>query len=155
MKNLLFIFSITAMLVFTAFKSQAQQTWDWEKYEISLDLPNDFRVVKNTTDEFEAEGEGMEIYMYIFENNISLGEMKEATIEAAIEMDLEEWDAVQDINTRGFKGKYIAGYLNGDAILLCGLINPDNITNFFVVITFHDDDEVAEEDAFEILESIR
>lgn len=155
MKKLLFTFSITSMLISITFNSQAQQTWDWEAYKISLDLPNDFNVVKNTVNEFEAEGDGMEIYMYVFKENISLGEMKDATIAAANEMDLEEWDVVQNIKTRGFKGKYVAGYLEGDAILLSGLINPDNDTNFFVVITFDDEDDVAEEAAFDILDSIR
>ena len=133
----------------------AQQTFDWDAYEISIDLPNDFSVTKNNDNEFEVVGEGMEVYMYIFEADISLSEMEEATTEAAIEMDLDEWDVVQSIETRGFEGKYIAAYLNGDAVLLCGLINPDNITNFFVLVTFYDDDENAEEAAFEILHSIR
>ena len=155
MKNLSYLFTLTSILVLSAFYCQAQHTWDWEAYEVSIDLPNDFKVVQNTSNEFEAEGEGMEIYMYIFESDISLREMKDATIEVAHEMELKEWDVVQNIKTRGFKGKYVAGYLNGRAVLLSGLINPDNITNFFVVLTFNDDDEVAEEDAFEILDSIR
>ena len=155
MKKLLFPFSIIAIFILITFKSQAQQTWDWEAYEVSLDLPNDFKVFKNTINEFEAEGEGMEIYMYVFEEDISLREMKDATIAVANEMALEEWDDVQNINTRGFKGKYIAGYADGEAILLSGLINPDNVTNFFVVITFDDEDEVAEAAAFDILDSIR
>ena len=155
MKSLFYTFSITLALVFTTSNLVAQQTWDWEAYEVSMDLPNDFKIVKNTDNEFEAEGDGMEIYMYIFESDISLSEMKDATIEAAVELELEEVDAVQNIKTRGFKGKYVAGLLDGDAVLLCGLINPNNITNFFVVITFADDDEVAEEVAFEIIDSIR
>ena len=155
MKNLFFAFSIISIFVLTTYSSHAQQTWDWDAYEISLDLPLDFEVTKNTANEFEAIGEGMEIYMYIFESDISLSEMRETTIEVANDMDLEEWDDVQNINTRGYKGKYVAGYLDGDAVLLCGLINPDNVTNFFVVITFDDEDEVAEEDAFDILDSIR
>lgn len=133
----------------------AQETWVWDTYKIAMDLPEDFKVLVNSDNEFEAEGDGMEIFMFVFEEDISLREMKNATVEAAIEMELEEVDAVQNIKTRGYEGKYVAGYLDGSAVLLCGLINPDNITNFFVAITFNDDDGVAEEAAFEILDSIR
>ncbi|MEM6320053.1 MAG: hypothetical protein AAF960_20440 [Bacteroidota bacterium] len=97
----------------------------------------------------------MELAMFIFEEDITLGEMKEAKIEVAHEMELEEWDDVQNVNTAEFKGKYVAGYVDGSAVLLCGLINPNNITNFFVVITFDDDNEVSEDTAFEILDSIQ
>lgn len=155
MKKLFNTVLLTAFFALISICTQAQQTWNWEAYQVSMDLPDDFKVIKNTNNEFEAEGEGMEIFMYIFESDITLGEMKDATIEVANEMELGEWDAVQNITTRGFKGKYIAGYLEGEAVLLSGLINPNNTTNFFVVITFDDDDEVAEEDAFKILDSIR
>jgi hypothetical protein len=155
MKNVLYTFLLTVVFLFSHLYSQAQQTWNWESYEVSIDLPNDFKVIKNTDNEFEAEGDGMEIYMYIFEEDISLGEMKDVTMAIAVDMGLEEWDVVENISTRGFKGKYIAGYLDEDAVLLSGLINPDNITNFIVVITFDDEDRVAEEDSFEILNSIR
>ncbi len=155
MKRLLNITLIAALTLFTAQATMAQQTWEWEAYKVMIDLPDDFEIVKNTDNEFEAEGEGMDIFMYIFEEDISLAEMKDATVLVASEMDLEEYDAVESISTRGYEGKYVAGYLEGQAVLLAGLINPNNVTNFFVVITFNDDDRVAEDDAFRILRSIR
>jgi hypothetical protein len=155
MKKILFSLLCVVFFGFISLDCQAQQTWEWEAYKVRIDLPEDFKVIQNTNNEFEAEGYGMGIYMYVFEENISLEEMKDATILAASEMELEEWDVVLNVKTQGFEGKYIAGYLNGYAILLCGLINPDNITNFFVVISFNDDDTTAEEAAFVILDSIR
>ncbi|MEM9548002.1 MAG: hypothetical protein AAGA77_18620 [Bacteroidota bacterium] len=155
MKNSFYALCIMLISVSISFSLEAQQTWDWDTYEVSIDLPDDFKVVKNTENEFDAVGDGMEIFMFIFESDITLDEMKDATLEVADEMRLEEVDSVEAISTRGFKGKYVAGYLEGDAVLLCGLINPKNITNFFVLVTFGDDDDVAEEDAFKILKSIR
>ena len=155
MKKLSSILSILLLIAIFSVETTAQQTWEWDAYQVKLDLPDDFKVTKNTDNEFEASGEGMEILMYIFEADISLSDMREATIEAANEMELEEWDAVQNVRTRGFEGKYVAGYLDEAAVLLCGLINPENTTNFFVAIVFDDEDEVAEEDAFDILNSIR
>ena len=134
---------------------KAQNTWVWRAYQVAIDLPTDFKVTKNTVNEFEAVRVGMQIYMYIFSENVSLNEMKGATISVANEIGLQAWDVVQDVNTRGYLGKYIAGYLDGDAVLLCGLINPNNLTNFIVAITFNDQDTVAEQDAMNILYSIR
>ena len=152
MKKVLSTLPIILILMLCSLYIQAQQTWIWESYKVSLDLPNDFKVTKNTNNEFEAEGIGMGIYMYIFEEDISLDDMKNVTISIANEMGLQEWDAVQNVSTRGFQGKYVAGYLDGNAVLLSGLINPNNVTNFIVVIMFDDRDEVAENDAFKFFE---
>ena len=146
------LFVITLLLF--AFNAQAQHTWTWDSYGISIDLPEDFEVVTNTDETFEAAGEGMEIMMYIFEEDISLDELDDATHIAAEEMELEEIDAIQNVTVDGLEGKYIAGYKDGDAVLLVGLLDPDSDVNFFVVITFNDDDPVAEEDAMHILDSI-
>ena len=35
-----------------------------------MDLPDDFKVLVNTDNEFEAEGDGMEIFMFVFEVRI-------------------------------------------------------------------------------------
>lgn len=155
MKRIINVLQIATMVVLSGSQLHAQQTWNWEAYEVSVDLPDDFKVIHNTDNEFEAEGDGMSLFMYIFEENITLDEMKDATISIANEMRLEEWDVVEDIETRAFEGKYIAGYLEGSAVLLCGVINPRNETNFIVVITFDDSDEVAEDDALKILQSLR
>ena len=58
----------------------AQQSWVWDSYDIAVDLPTDFKLSKNTDNEFEAIGEGMELAMFIFEEDITLGEMKEARV---------------------------------------------------------------------------
>lgn len=147
------LLSISFLLL--SFATMAQQTWEWSDYGISIDLPDDFEVSKNTHEEFDAEGDGMELMMYVFEEDITLEELDEATIIAAEEMELEEVDAVQDITIDGLEGQYIAGYKNGNAVLLVGLLDPDSETNFFVIITFHDEDDIAEDDAMGILESIR
>ncbi len=133
----------------------AQQTWTWEYYGISIDFPDGFQVVKNTENEFEANGNEMSFYMYIFEEDIAAEDMENATLQVASEMELEELDDVQAIQTRSFEGMYVAGYREGVAILLCGLIDPSTSTNFFVVIAFNDEDMNAEEAAFTMLDSIR
>ena len=155
MKSTFSIFVVILLCALFTTDMVAQQTWQWDAYKVKVDLPDDFKVTKNNDNEFEATGEGMELLMYIFEADITLDEMKQATIDAAKDMELEEWDSVENITTRGFEGKYVAGYAEGSAVLLSGLINPKNITNFFVVVLFNDDDDVAEEAAFDILDSIR
>lgn len=155
MKNLFSIFSICMVFMLATNDTIAQQTWEWDAYKVKVDLPDDFKVTKNNDNEFEAAGEGMDLLIYIFEEDITLDDMRDATVSVANDMKMEIVDAVQNIETRGFEGKYVAGYLEESAVLLCGLINPKNLTNFFVVIVFDDEDTVAEEDAFKILDSIR
>jgi len=154
MKHSMKLFLVIALVAIQS-NLLAQQTWKWDYYGIALDLPDDFEVVKNTNNEFEAEGAGMGLYIYIFEEDISIDEMDDATIEAATQMELEEIDDVEAFETRSFEGFYVAGYKDGAAILFAGVIDPESTTNFFVAISFGDDDEVAEDDAFDILDSIR
>ena len=58
---------LTLALVFGSLTVQAQQDWVWDAYDVSIELPDDFKVIKNSNNEFEAEGEGMEIFMFIFD----------------------------------------------------------------------------------------
>lgn len=133
----------------------AQQTWGWNTYGIAMDLPNDFEIVTNNENEFDAIGQGMELAMYVFKEAIALEDMDDATMAMASEWNLQEVDEVQSVDTGQFQGTYVDGYKDGDAVLLCGLIDPNSITNFFVIITFDDTDQVAQNDAFAILNSIR
>jgi hypothetical protein len=155
MKRSFILLSLFLMTLSSTTILQAQQTWLWTAYNVAIDLPDDFEITLNNDNEFEAIGDGMELYMYIFEADISLEEMKDATLETAMNMELEEVDVVQSIQTYDFEGQYVAAYMDGDAVLLCGLINPENFTNFFALVTFGDNDRVAEDEAFNILASIR
>ena len=71
-----------ALLLFVGGDLRAQQNWVWDAYKISIDLPDDFQLLKNNDNEFEVEGEGMDIFMFLFEEDISLNEMKDATLSA-------------------------------------------------------------------------
>ncbi len=133
----------------------AQTEWTWESYGVKITLPQDFKVTQNTDNEFSASGRGMEFYMFIFEQDISLEEMGDATLQAAAEAELDELDDIVDISTRSFKGKMVEGYKDGARAVFAGLINPNNHTNFFVLIMFDDNDVNAENKAVAILKSIK
>ncbi|MEM1321113.1 MAG: hypothetical protein AAGG75_12740 [Bacteroidota bacterium] len=134
---------------------QAQQTWVWKANEVNVELSENFKINKNSKNEFKAEGDGIELYMFIFEENMSLEQMKAATELAATEMELEQADVIKDISTSDFSGQYITGYKEEDAVILCGMVKPGEGINFFVAITFDNDDGVAQGHAFELLRSLR
>ena len=150
------IMAVAAALSLTTFAAQAQKEYLWDHYKMSIELPNDFKIVTNTDDEFECDGDGMHLYMYVFEDEkFSAADMKRETRDLAKRLKFEVKDEEYNINSHdGFEGKYVLGYKDGRQIMLCGLINTKNATNFWILIEFEDGDHVAEKDGLKILESL-
>ena len=145
--SLCFAMSFTYLVV--------DQVYVWEAYALEITVPDDFKVVKNTDEEFEMKGDGMGMYMYLFEQDITVNQMDEAVVEAAIAMEMGEVDAAQVIQGDGLDGFYVEGFKDGARVMLAGMIDPKSQTNFMMVITFYDEDGVAEADAIGIINSIR
>jgi hypothetical protein len=155
MKNNFLATAVVALLLSLSTTLSAQQEFVWEHYKMSIELPDDFKVVKNTDDEFECDGDGMHLYMYVFEDgNVTVEDMHDATRKLARELKFEIKDQDYEVDYNGFKGKYVLGYKEGLQVMICGLINPKNATNFFTVIVFEDGDHTAEEEGVRILNSL-
>lgn len=137
-----------------SFTFVADKSYVWDKYKLQLTVPDDFKVVKNTDNDFEMKGDGMELFMHIFEQNIAVDDMDDAVIEGAKAMKLQEIDDEQVIEGDGLDGYYVEGFKDGHRVMFAGMIDPKSHTNFFLVITFDDKDKQAETDAEEILESV-
>jgi hypothetical protein len=148
-----FITAIT-FFAFSSFTLIADKTYVWDKYKLQITVPDDFKVTKNNNTDFEMKGDGMELMMHIFEQNISVDDMDEAVIAGANAMKLEAIDAEEAIEGDGLDGYYVEGLKDGHRVMFAGMIDPKSRTNFFLVIIFADRDKQAEEDALEILESV-
>jgi hypothetical protein len=150
------LFFVIAILSFSSIQSvSAQQEYVWDAYKLSIELPDDFKVVKNTDEEFHCDGDGMNLFMYVFDDgNVTLDMMNDATHKLGRDMKFEMKDEHYDLDYNGFKGTYILGYKDGLQMMIAGLINPKNGTNFFIVIMFEDGDHVATEDGIAILNSL-
>lgn len=132
----------------------AQLTYRWDA-GVEVTLPDDFEVDKNIAGEFTASAEGMEFNMFIFEEDISLDDMNDYTMEIAKEMDVADLEEIRNIKTKsGFEGKYVEGNADGTVVIVAGLIDPESTNNFFVVISYYDDDDLAAEDSIKILNSL-
>lgn len=132
----------------------AQLTYRWDA-GIQVTLPDDFEVDKNVEGEFTASADGMEFNMFIFEEDISLDDMNDYTMEIAKEMEVSNIDEVVNIETSsGFEGKYVEGNADGTVVVIAGLIDPESTNNFFVVMSYYDDDDLAAEDSINILNSL-
>ncbi len=143
----LFFFSINV--------ATAQHDYTWDYYKISMTLPSDFKVTRNTDTEFDAVGQGMELMMDVFaDKKVTLAEMKQATLDYVKGLKLDHVDEVQNIKDDDFQGKYVLGAKGKDAIMIAGLIAPHSSTNIWVVITFDDGDANAEADGLKILGSL-
>lgn len=152
MRKLAFII----MFFFFCFAINAQQSYNWEYYGISFTLADDFVENVNTADEFSAVGEGMDISIIPFvDGSIDDSDITSYTMSIAASLQLGRLDGVSSININGFKGGYAEGELDGTKIFIMGLIDPDSETNFFVIITFLDDDQNAIEEAINICRSIK
>jgi hypothetical protein len=150
--------SIMVVLVctFSILNLNAQQAYVWEAYGISFTLADDFEEVVNNDEEFSAVGDGMEMAILPFsDENIDNSDIVAYTIEVGNSLDLERVDNVNVIKLNGFKGAYVEGMADGEKIFLMGLIDPDSDTNFFVIITFLDDDENAIQEAINICKSFK
>ena len=97
----------------------------------------------------------MQLYMNVFEEDITLETMADALAEAAIAIEMEEVDRVLELTGNGLDGFYVEGFKNGHRVMLSGFIDPKSQTNFMMVITFLDDDNVADEDGIAIINSVR
>ena len=149
--------SLLVFLFFAAFSSlQAQQEYVWEKYKMGIALPDDFKVITNTDSEFECDGLGMHLYIYIYEDEkVDFKDIVRETREISKKLKFDVTDEVHDFkDDDGFEGRYVLGVKDGRQIMLCGMINTQSAANFWVVIEFEDGDHTAEKDGLAILHSI-
>ncbi|MDZ7896711.1 MAG: hypothetical protein U5N85_01595 [Arcicella sp.] len=146
---------IICLLTIVSIAASAQQEFAWDHYKVSMTLHNDFKVTKNTDEEFRAKGDGMEVYMDVWEENIAIDDMDEAVAAYALKLKMTQIDAAHKVNVNGLDGFYVEGFKDGDRVMLAGLIVPNSHTNLIVEINFDDKDTTAEKDALEILNSIK
>ncbi|MCU0339575.1 MAG: hypothetical protein MUE30_06810 [Spirosomaceae bacterium] len=154
-KHLCLLLAICIVYSLSSFVTVFDKTYYWEQYNIEITVPRDFKVVKNNKNEFELEGDGMEMFMYIWnQKSVTIDDMDDATIEVAKEMKLQEVDEEESFKNGDFAGYYVEGFKDGDRVMLAGVVDLQSRTNFFVVITFDDNDKEAEKEAIKILENI-
>jgi hypothetical protein len=147
--------ALFAIFSLTSFSTLIDKTYYWDAYNISFTVPNDFKAVKNTKNELDLVGDGMELYMYVWnQKRVTTEEMHDATISVAKEMKLQEVDEEEPFKNGAFEGYYVEGFKDGDRVMLAGVVDIQSRTNFFIAITFDDKDAEAEETALHILESI-
>lgn len=147
---------IVFLFFFISFKAQSQLDYTWEEYGISFTLAEDFRETVNNIDEFSAVGDGMDMSIIPFKDgSIDDTDISAYTMSIAAELKLQRIDDISVIDVNGFKGGYAEGALDGARIFIMGLIDPTSDTNFFVIITFLDDDGNASEEAVNICKSIK
>jgi hypothetical protein len=127
----------------------------WDKYRIQVTVPDDFRITKNTSEDFEMEGVGMDLGIHIFEGDITLEDLEEATVAGAEALNLTEIDQAHATKINQLDGFYVEGYLEGHRVMFAGLMDKRTQTNLFVAISFADDDENAEDEAFKIINSLK
>lgn len=135
--------------------SYSQHVYTWDDYGISFSLANDFRETVNSGEEFAAVGDGMEMSIIPFaDETIDDKDITTYTMSIAASLNLTRIDAINEIQINGFKGGYAEGMSEGVKVFIMGLIDPDSDTNFFVIITFLDNDKLAIEEAINICKSI-
>ncbi len=153
-KLFILLLGISTVFISGAFTS-LNQTFIWDHYKIQVTVPDDFTVIKNTDEEFEMNGDGMELTMELFEQNITLDELDEAVKKGADAIKLEALDDEHELDMNGLEGYYVEGMLKGNRVMFAGLMDPQSHTNFFLALTFDDTDKSAEADALRILSSIK
>ena len=131
MKSIVLTLWVSVLSVLSMNTLSAQKEFVWDYYKVSIELPDDFKVTKNTDNEFECEGKGMDLFMYVFDDgDVTLAQMNTATRKLSRDLKFEMKDEHYELDYNGFKGEYILGYKDGLQVMVAGLINPKNSTNF-------------------------
>ncbi len=134
----------------------AQTDYFWDYYKIAVTLPSDFKELMDTDNEFEAKGDGMHLYMYIFDDHkVSLKDMNSETKKVARQLKFDVTDETTEINDDEFAGRYVLGYKDGKQIMLAGMIQKNNDTNLWITIEFADGDKEAEREGIRIINSMK
>jgi hypothetical protein len=141
---------VTTAFLFIAFcltTLSSQKTYVWDFYKIQITVPDDFRVKVNNSHDFEMKGDGMDLTMNIFEEDITIDDLDEATKIGAKAIEMTEVDEATRVEVNELEGYYVEGFKSGFRIIFAGLGDPKTHTNFFLAITFDDDDKEAEKAA--------
>ncbi len=134
--------------------STASQTYYWDDYSIQITVPDDFKVTKDNGEEFHMKGDGMEMYMHIWNEKIAAEDLDDETIKEANAMHLQEIDDHFPFDSGDFAGYYVEGFKNGDRVMFAGVMDKKTATNFYIEINFDDTDKEAEKEALKILKSL-
>jgi len=145
---------VLLFLAFTLSNVSAQKTYVWEHYKIQITVPDNFRVKVNDDHNFEMKGDEMDLVMHIFEENVAIDDLDDATITGAKAIELTEVDEATKVTANELEGYYVEGFKDGFRVIFAGLGDPNSHTNFFLAITFSDDDKAAEKIAKDILDSL-
>jgi hypothetical protein len=149
---------LIALIILSGFSyfGFGQQEYTWDEYGISFSLADDFRENVNNIDEFSATGDGMELSIIPFKDEtIDDSDITAYTMGIAASMKFERIDDISVIEFNGFQGGYAEGVSDGVKVFIMGLIDPDSETNFFIIITFLDNDKNAIDEAVNICTSIQ
>jgi hypothetical protein len=153
-KSFFFLLGATILLISSG-SALLSRTFVWDHYKLQVTVPDDFVVAKNTDEEFEMTGEGMVLVMEIFEQSITIDELDDAVKQGAAALKLEAVDDEHELDFNGLEGYYVEGILKGNRVMFAGLMDPYSNTNFFISLTFDDEDKNAEASALRILSSIK
>ncbi len=144
-------FFIFVFCLLNAGATFAQQQYTWSEYGLAFTVADDFTEVVNNSEEFSVAGDGMEMTIIPFlDETITSDDITTFTMAIAASLELERIDDISVIELNGFTGGYAEGVLNDEKIFLMGLIDPESSTNFFVIITFLDNDQNAIDEAVNI-----
>lgn len=155
MKKLVPVSRFLALLLLISSFTVVNQIQLWDHYKLEISVPADLKITENTSEGFGMEGDGIQLKINSFEQNVSTDDLGDAALEAATTLKLEGVGEQQEIETTNLEGYYVEGILNDDRVMLAAVMDPDSTTNFLVIITFDDEDEAAEASAFAMLNSIR
>ncbi len=154
-RNVISSFTFAACL-FASNALFSQTDYFWDYYKIAVTLPSDFKELLDNDNEFEAKGDGMHLYMYIFDDHkVSLKDMNSETKKVARQLKFDVTDETTEISDNEFAGRYVLGYKDGRQIMLAGMIQKNNDTNLWIAIEFADGDKEAEHEGIRIINSLR
>ncbi len=145
-KRFVFIIALLMSAAIT-FQAQAQEEWVWDEYGIGFTIAKGMKVTQNDGETFAAERGNLFLTMTpIVDEEINEGDLAEAVIAMAIEMDYDGIEDADELELDDLVGYYVEGTRDGAGAFVIALLDRESASNYLIIIVFDDDsrDEAME-----------
>lgn len=138
MKRVLFIVTTVFCLSMVV---NAQQRYTWEQYGLSFSVPQNFKVVKNTAESFEAENANIHLTIEVMDyDGIDPEDLGTALGEMANELGMTGMD-IGELALTTLEGAYIEGKVKGVNVCLVLLADTDSNIALVASVTYSNGNE--------------
>ncbi|MDL2257386.1 hypothetical protein LJC06_04190 [Bacteroidales bacterium OttesenSCG-928-I14] len=137
------IFFLTTILLLTSLAINAKDTYTWKQYGLSFSVPEDFDVLKNNEESFEAENDEIYLSIEVLDyDGLTPEFFGELLGQMAISSEMEDAE-VGELRLTTLEGAYIEGVVGASNVIYVILLDTDSNIALIASIVYEDGNERA------------